>query len=136
MARGIVIASAAVAATVGSVVYPAGKFLPEFLVGDFGKAVTPSNTAPAGAETFVGDAIQTNYGMVQVAIVVENQKVTDVQVLQAPKGQNQEYTDFAIPVLTEQVLAAQSANIAGASGASYTSAGFIESLQSAFAQKK
>ncbi|MEN9711638.1 MAG: hypothetical protein RL441_1630, partial [Actinomycetota bacterium] len=41
-----------------------------------------------------------------------------------------------VPVLTEQVLAAQSADIAGASGASYTSAGFMQSLQSALAQKQ
>lgn len=133
MARGIVIGGAAVAATVGSIVFPAGEFLPEFLVGDYGNA-TAKPTAPAGAQTFTGDEIQTNYGPVQVAIVVENKKVTEVQVLQAPVGPNQRYTDFAIPVLTEQVLAAQSADIAGASGASYTSGGFIQSLQSAFAQ--
>jgi uncharacterized protein with FMN-binding domain len=135
MARGIVIGSAAVAASVGALVYPAGSFLPGFLVGSYGeKTAGPTSTAPAGAKTLTGDPVQTNYGTVQVAIVVENKKITDVQVLQSPVGPNQRYSDYAVPVLKEQVLAAQSANIAGASGASYTSGGFIQSLQSAIAQ--
>jgi len=90
MARGIVIGSAAVAASVGALVYPAGSFLPGFLVGSYGdKTAGPTSTAPAGAKTLTGDPIETNYGTVQVAIVVENKKITDVQVLQSPVGPNQ-----------------------------------------------
>jgi len=71
---------------------------------------------------------------VQVKIVVKNGKIVDAQAVQAPSGSNDRYTQKAVPRLREQTIAAQSANVQGVSGASFTSYGWYESLASAIAQ--
>ena len=101
-------------------------------------ATTPS-AAPAQASnavsgTFTGDSVDVKYGFVQVKITVENGKITEAQAVQAPSGKNDRWTRKAVPVLRQQTLAAQSANITGASGASYTSYGWYTSLASALAK--
>jgi uncharacterized protein with FMN-binding domain len=83
---------------------------------------------------FVGPSVNVNYGNVQVQITVIDGKITDATVLQAPSGKNDRWTDMAVPILKKQTLAAQSANIQGASGASYTSYGWYTSLQGALAK--
>lgn len=95
-------------------------------------AATPASKSVTG--TFVGPAIFVNYGTVQVQITVKDGRITDATALQAPTGRNSRYTDMALPVLKKQTLAAQSANIQGASGASYTSYGWYTSLQGALAK--
>ena len=88
--------------------------------------------APAGVNgTFTGPSIFVQYGNVQVQITVVNGKITDARAVVAPSGKNDRYTNMAVPVLKKQTLAAQSANIQGASGASYTSYGWYTSLQGA-----
>jgi uncharacterized protein with FMN-binding domain len=96
-------------------------------------ATTPTQTtAPAAADgSFTGDAVNVSYGIVQVKITVANGKITDAQAVQAPSGRNQRWTDMAIPTLRRDTLAAQSDKINGASGASYTSYGWVTSLTSA-----
>ena len=81
--------------------------------------------------TFVGPSVNIGYGTVQVKIVVANGRITDALAIQAPSGRNDRYTNMSVPVLKQQTLAAQSAKIQGVSGASYTSMGWIESLQGA-----
>lgn len=81
--------------------------------------------------TFTGPVVDVSYGNVQVQITVTNGKITDAQALIAPTGKNDKYTRMAIPKLKEQTLAAQSTNIQGASGASYTTYGWRKSLQGA-----
>jgi uncharacterized protein with FMN-binding domain len=88
-----------------------------------------SNKATTG--TFVGDPYSMRYGTVQVQITISGGKITDAQAIQAPGGGNQRYTDRAVPVMRQNTLAAQSSNITGASGASYTSYAWYISLQSA-----
>ena len=88
-----------------------------------------SNKATSG--TFTGDPSSMRYGTVQVQITIANGKITDAQAIQAPGGGNQRYTDRAIPIMRQNTLAAQSSNITGASGASYTSYAWYISLQSA-----
>jgi len=83
--------------------------------------------------TFTGPTIFVNYGNVQVRITVSNGKITDAVAVKAPNGRNDRYTNMAIPILKQQTLHAQSANIQGASGASYTSYGWFKSLQGALA---
>lgn len=83
--------------------------------------------------TFTGPAVFVNYGTVQVKITVSNGKITDAVAVQAPRGKNDRYTNMAVPILKQQTLQAQSANIQGASGASYTSYGWFKSLQGAMA---
>jgi len=97
-------------------------------------AATTAAAAPAAKSgTFTGPAIFVNYGTVQVKITVANGKITDAVAVQAPSGRNDRYTQMAVPILKQQTLAAQSANIKGASGASYTSYGWFKSLQGALA---
>jgi len=100
------------------------------------KSSTPTpaaTTAAAKSGTFTGPAVFVNYGTVQVQITVVNGKITDAVAVQAPSGRNDRYTRMAVPILKQQTLAAQSANIQGASGASYTSFGWHKSLQGALA---
>ena len=90
-----------------------------------------SVAATAVSGQFTGDAIDVGYGLVQVKITVSNGKITEADVVQAPSGRNQRWTDFAIPNLRSQTLSAQSAAINGVSGASYTSYGWYKSLMTA-----
>ncbi len=92
----------------------------------------PATTAATGV--FTGDVVNVRYGNVQVKITVENGKITDAQAVQAPSGRNDRWTQMAVPILREQTLQAQSANINGASGASFTSYGWYTSLASALAK--
>jgi uncharacterized protein with FMN-binding domain len=96
-------------------------------------ATVAPTTAAAKSGTFTGPAVFVNYGTVQVQITVVNGKITDAVAVQAPSGRNDRYTRMAVPILKQQTLAAQSANIQGASGASYTSFGWHKSLQGALA---
>jgi uncharacterized protein with FMN-binding domain len=84
--------------------------------------------------TFTGPSVNVNYGNVQVQITVVNGRITDAVAVKAPSGKNDRYTNMAVPTLKQQTLAAQSANIKGVSGASYTSYGWFTSLQGALAQ--
>jgi uncharacterized protein with FMN-binding domain len=93
---------------------------------------TNSKTSING--TFTGPSINVNYGNVQVKITVVNGRITDAVAVKAPSGKNDRYTNMAVPILKAQTLMAQSANIHGASGASYTSYGWYTSLQGALAQ--
>ncbi len=84
--------------------------------------------------TFTGPSINVNYGNVQVKITVVNGRITDAVAVVAPSGKNDRYTNMSVPTLKKQTLAAQSANIQGVSGASYTSYGWYTSLQGALTQ--
>jgi uncharacterized protein with FMN-binding domain len=83
--------------------------------------------------TFTGPSVNVNYGNVQVKITVVNGRITDAVAVKAPTGKNDRYTNMAVPTLKAQTLKAQSANIQGVSGASYTSYGWFTSLQGAIA---
>jgi uncharacterized protein with FMN-binding domain len=98
----------------------------------------PATQAPAATSgaingTFTGPSVFVNYGNVQVKITVVNGRITDAIAVKAPSGRNDRWTNMAVPILKEQTLKAQSANIQGASGASYTSYGWFTSLQGAIA---
>ena len=97
-------------------------------------ATTPATTSKSVSGTFTGNAVDVGYGIVQVKITVANGKITDAQAVQAPSGRNDRYTNMSVPVLRQRTLAAQSANINGVSGASYTSYGWYTSLVSALKQ--
>jgi uncharacterized protein with FMN-binding domain len=99
-------------------------------------APTVAPTKPVGGVTgsFTGSVANTRYGPVQVKITVENGKIVDAQAVQAPSGSNDRYTQKAVPRLREQTIAAQSANVQGVSGASFTSYGWYQSLASAISK--
>ena len=94
----------------------------------------PATTPAAINGVFTGPSVFVNYGNVQVQITVVNGRITDAVAVKAPSGRNDRYTNMAVPILKQQTLKAQSANIQGASGASYTSYGWFTSLQGAIAQ--
>ena len=99
---------------------------------------TPVSTPkPAGVSgTFTGANGNTQFGPVQVQITVVNGKITNASALTYPTGsfRDQQINQQAIPYLIQETLAAQSANIQGVGGASYTSQGWVNSLQSALAK--
>ena len=97
-------------------------------------APAPVQTTKSVSGTFTGDSVDVRYGFVQVKITVVNGKITEAQAVQAPSGKNDRWTQRAVPILRQQTLEAQSANITGVSGASYTSYGWYTSLASALAK--
>ena len=88
------------------------------------------------ATTYLGNAVNYNYGTVQVQITVDsNGKITQIDTPQvSTRGSNASYTNYALPILVSEALKAQSATIQAVSGASYLSRGWIASLASAIAQ--
>ena len=101
---------------------------------DAGATQAAATTPAAINGTFTGPSVFVNYGNVQVKITVVNGRITDAVAVVAPSGRNDRWTNMAVPILKAQTLKAQSANIQGASGASYTSYGWQTSLQGALAQ--
>ncbi|WP_328832553.1 FMN-binding protein [Streptomyces sp. NBC_00252] len=86
-----------------------------------------------GTRTVTGETAQTRWGPVQVKITLTNGRITDVSAVQSPSDnpRDQEINSYALPELRREVLAAQSAKIDTVSGATYTSDGYRQSLQSA-----
>ena len=103
--------------------------------GSVAPSTTPTGT---GKRTSDGPTIDTRYGPVQVEAVLEGSKLVDVRVLQSPadRRRSQEINDQAIPLLHDQAIQAQSAQIDGVSGATYTTNGYEQSLQAALDQAK
>ncbi|MFD9281612.1 FMN-binding protein [Streptomyces mirabilis] len=90
-----------------------------------------------GAQTVTGDVAQTQYGPVQVRITVSGGKITKSEVVQIPSGgRSTEVSNASVPKLNQEAVAAGSASIDAVSGASYTSAGYKKSLQSALDKAK
>ncbi len=95
---------------------------------------TPSATNGAGASgTYDGGAADTPYGPVQVRITLSGGRITNAQTVQVPNESRRdvEINDAAVPQLVQETLRAQGAQIDTVSGATYTSEGYIQSLQSA-----
>ncbi|MFF3164925.1 MULTISPECIES: FMN-binding protein [unclassified Streptomyces] len=91
----------------------------------------------AAAGTVTGDAAQTQYGAVQVRLTVAGGKITKAEAVQAPKGGvSDQKTALAVPKLNQEAVAAGNADIDAVSGATYTSAGYKKSLQSALDKVK
>ena len=100
-------------------------------------AAAATKAASAGVSgTFVGSTSQTRFGPVQVEVTISNGKITSAKALQYPNNdfRSQSISQQAIPYLIQETLAAQSSNIQGVGGASYTSQGWYDSLVSALAK--
>jgi uncharacterized protein with FMN-binding domain len=102
---------------------------------------TVSSTAVAASGgfkdgTYVGSPENASYGTVQVQAVMKGGKITDVQFLSYPSDRrtSQQINSRAIPILQQETIAAQSANVNAVTGATFTSEAFVASLQSALAQ--
>ena len=108
-----------------------------------GDANTGSATGATGSSsgtpsdgTYTGDAVMTRYGPVQVEITVSNGQITSSTVTQVPwsNGRDQQINGYAVPILGDEVVRAQGSGIDMVSGATYTSEGYVQSLQSAIDQ--
>src|SRR5689334_21274687 len=88
---------------------------------------------PAGETAVDGKVANTSYGPVQIQLIKRSGKIIKVAVLVQPTNtlHDVQIGEFAFPKLISETLAAQDAKIDAVSGASYTSAGYIQSLQSA-----
>lgn len=102
-------------------------------------SATPTSTAktagaPATTRTATGPRVNYNYGVLSVKVTASGRKVSKISIAyldDAGDPRSQMIDQQSIPILEQQALQAQSANIQGVSGASFTSEGFEQSLQSA-----
>jgi len=115
--------------------------------GTHPEATTPSGTAPqtttpvgttSGHQQVDGPTISMKFGDVQVRVTLDNGRITDVEPLKMPSDRRRsaEITQGATPILHDEVLQAQSAQIDVISGATYTSDAYAQSLQAALDQSR
>jgi len=92
-----------------------------------------STEGSTGSTTVTGSVASTRWGPVQVQVTVAGDKITDVSVVQYPTNnpKDVEINNYALPILTQETIDAQSASVDMVSGATVTSMGYVQSLQSA-----
>lgn len=101
---------------------------------------SPSTTTTASSGlnsgTFTGQEAETPYGPVQVQVVISDGTISSADAVVYPDGggRDQQINSYAIPILNSETVAAQSDQIDMVSGATYTSNGYLTSLQSALDQ--
>ncbi|HWI34213.1 MAG TPA: FMN-binding protein [Lapillicoccus sp.] len=90
----------------------------------------------AASGTYTGDSVMTRWGAVQVEITVSDGKITAAEAVEYPQAnaRDRQINAYALPVLAQEATQAQSADIDAVSGATVTSDGYIQSLQSAIDQ--
>ena len=107
------------------------------LVSPSGGTAAAAGTGPSsssgGPVTTLGQAVQTQYGTIQVRIVTVGKRIESVAFakLEGDEALSDEINAYAGPLLLQRTLSAQSAHIDAVSGATYTSDGYLQSLQSA-----
>ena len=98
---------------------------------------TPGSESSTGGGTtattqVAGDAVATRFGTVQVQVTIDGGTLVDVSALQLPSGgRDSQVSAYAEPILRSEALQAGNAGIDTVTGATYTSMGYIQSLQSA-----
>lgn len=92
-----------------------------------------TGTAAAASGTFDGSVVQTRFGPVQVSVTIASGSITEVTALQLTNdgGRSVMISNQAAPILRSEVLTAQSAQVQNVSGATYTTHGYLTSLQAA-----
>jgi uncharacterized protein with FMN-binding domain len=100
---------------------------------------SPATAAPATStqtRTLTGDAVDNQYGTVQVQVTLTGNQITDIVAVQMPNShqRSQEISQAAEPILRQEALQAQSAQIDLVSGATFTSESYAQSLQAALDQ--
>ncbi|MFE1310136.1 FMN-binding protein [Streptomyces sp. NPDC058755] len=136
--RRIVLASAATVSGMVLLLSLKPHTSPTLATADTKSPTTSSSSSPtagssSGTKRVTGDTVQTRWGPVQVRVTIESGKLTDVTAVSYPQDnpRDQEINSYALPQLRREALAAQSAQIDTVSGATYTSDGYRQSLQSA-----
>lgn len=116
---------------------PTGTAPPRSSAGKASSTRSRSTSRPGGTRTAVGPQVNYSWGVLSVSVTVSGTKITKVGIGTLDDGgdpRSQSIDQQSIPVLEQETMQAQSANIQGVSGASYTSAGFQQSLQGALHQ--
>jgi uncharacterized protein with FMN-binding domain len=135
MRRSPLVIAATVAGTAGVLA-----FHPSTPVTQTATATTPSttpakssSTSAAGSGTATGDAVSTQYGDAQVRVTIKNGKIVSIEALQLQGNdpRSVQISSSAAPILQQEALSAQTADIDAVSGATFTSASYAQSLQSA-----
>ncbi len=139
MRRSPLIIAATVAGTAGVLAFhpqtPAVK--PATASTTTATTTTPASSTGSGATTAsgtaTGDAIDTQYGSAQVRVTVKNGKITAIEALQLQGNdpRSVQISGSAEPILQQEALSKQSADVDAVSGATFTSASYTQSLQSA-----
>ena len=103
---------------------------------DSGSSDSGSSGTGSSTSTVTGDVAQTRWGPVQVELTLDGDTITNVSVVQYPNGngKDQEINTYALPILVQETIDAQSSDIDMVSGATVTSVGYQQSLQSAIDQ--
>ena len=98
-----------------------------------GTSGSTGTSAQAGTRVVDGPVVDTRYGPVQVEVTLDGSTITAIAAIQLPGGdrRSEQISNRAEPTLQSEALQAQSANIDGVSGATYTSEGYARSLQAA-----
>jgi uncharacterized protein with FMN-binding domain len=131
----VVIAATAAGLAIVLGYHPQGKPLPG-ASSPPAAASAPAKAGSPAARHVTGANAPNQYGDVQVRVSAVGGRITQVSAVQLPSGdgRSQQISSFAGPQLAQQALKAQSANIDGVSGATYTSDSYRTSLQSALDQ--
>ena len=137
MRRSPIILSATVAGTAGVLAFhaqtPAVQTATASTAAATATAAPSSASTTTGSGTATGDAVDTQYGAAQVRVTVENGKITKVEALQLQGNdpRSVQISGSAEPVLQQEALTDQTADVDAVSGATFTSASYTQSLQSA-----
>lgn len=101
-----------------------------------GRSGTGGTGSSQVTRTVTGSVVNTMWGPVQVQVHVAGGRIATVRILQYPSGTSTDLqiAQYALPILVQETMRAQSAHIDMVSGATYTSTGYIQSLQSALDQ--
>jgi len=101
--------------------------------GGTGTGTGAAGTGAGVSGTATGDSVATRYGNAQVRVTVKDGKIVQIDALQlqANDPRSVQISSTAAPILQQEALAAQTAGVDAVSGATYTSASYTQSLQSA-----
>ena len=99
---------------------------------------SPTGPSTAADQIVSGPVVDNRYGPVQVRVTLRSGRIVDVTAVQLPSDRNRSraISNYAAPILRQEALAAQGAQIDSVSGASYTSDGYAQSLQAALEQAR
>jgi len=95
--------------------------------------VTNSNSLVYKDGEYIGDLTDAIYGNIQIKLVIKNGKITDVIFLTFPNDlpHTREVSAMALPILRQETIQSQSANVDNVTGATQTTDGYIQSVKSA-----
>ena len=134
--NGVVAASPVVQLPASSEPAPTSAPAPKSGSSRAGGAGTPNSSPTSSAVAFTGGTADTRWGPVQVQITVQGGKITQSRAVQYPQNNDRDamINNYALPILDQETVQKQTASIDTISGATVTSDGYLQSLQSAIDQ--